>query len=81
MIFDHGEVSGPIVPAGQGRYGGNGVGETQVNARYGSLNATKEVVVVPAAYSLLENWREQRHAMRPGGAAAVHSPQSPRKES
>ena len=39
------------------------------------------LVVVPAAYSLLENWREQRRASRPSGAGAVHAPQSPHNES
>jgi len=38
------------------------------------------LVVVPAAYSLLENWRERRHAAAAGGAAAVQSPQSPRED-
>ncbi len=39
------------------------------------------LVVVPAGYSLVESWRERRRAAKPGGAAAVHSPQSPRDES
>jgi HAE1 family hydrophobic/amphiphilic exporter-1 len=39
------------------------------------------LAVVPAAYSLLENWREQRRALRPSGAVAVHAPQSPHNES
>jgi HAE1 family hydrophobic/amphiphilic exporter-1 len=39
------------------------------------------LVVVPAAYSLLESWRERRRALRLSGAAAVHSPQSPHNES
>jgi len=39
------------------------------------------LVVVPAAYSLLENWRERRHAPRAGGVAAVNSPQAPHDES
>jgi hydrophobic/amphiphilic exporter-1 (mainly G- bacteria), HAE1 family len=38
------------------------------------------LVVVPAAYSLLEGWRERRRRDRPGGAAAAHSPQSPRRD-
>jgi HAE1 family hydrophobic/amphiphilic exporter-1 len=38
------------------------------------------LVVVPAAYSLLENWRERRRSPQPGGAAAVQSPHLPRKE-
>jgi hydrophobic/amphiphilic exporter-1 (mainly G- bacteria), HAE1 family len=38
------------------------------------------LVVVPSAYSLVENWRERRHAAQPAGAAVVHRPQSPRKE-
>ena len=33
---------------GRGRYRGNGSGDTQINARYGSLSASKEVVVIPA---------------------------------
>jgi HAE1 family hydrophobic/amphiphilic exporter-1 len=39
------------------------------------------LVVVPAAYSLLENWRERRRALRHTGAVAVGSPQSPHNES
>jgi HAE1 family hydrophobic/amphiphilic exporter-1 len=39
------------------------------------------LVVVPSAYSLLENWREQRRERSRSGAAAVHSPQSPHNES
>ena len=39
------------------------------------------LVVVPAAYSLLENWREGRRAAPRAGAAALRSPQSPRDES
>jgi HAE1 family hydrophobic/amphiphilic exporter-1 len=39
------------------------------------------LVVVPAAYSLLENWRDRRRAARPGGAAALNTPQSPHDES
>jgi HAE1 family hydrophobic/amphiphilic exporter-1 len=38
------------------------------------------LVVVPAAYSLVENWRERRHARQPAGAAAMQSPHSPRRE-
>ena len=33
---------------GQGRYGGNAVGDAQINARFGALNVSKEVIVVPA---------------------------------
>ena len=36
-----------VTTQGQGRYGGNGVGEAQITARHGALNASKEVVVVP----------------------------------
>jgi hydrophobic/amphiphilic exporter-1 (mainly G- bacteria), HAE1 family len=39
------------------------------------------LVVVPAAYSLLENWRDRRSAVHPGGAAALNAPQSPHDES
>jgi hydrophobic/amphiphilic exporter-1 (mainly G- bacteria), HAE1 family len=39
------------------------------------------LVVVPAAYSLLENWRERRREQSRSGAAAVHAPQSPHNES
>ncbi|HEX2198067.1 MAG TPA: efflux RND transporter permease subunit, partial [Burkholderiales bacterium] len=38
------------------------------------------LVVVPAAYSLLENWRERRRVLRHSGAAAVHAPQAPHDE-
>ena len=38
------------------------------------------LVVVPAAYSLVEGWRERRRAPRASGAAAVQSPQSPRDD-
>jgi HAE1 family hydrophobic/amphiphilic exporter-1 len=38
------------------------------------------LVVVPASYSLVENWRVRRSAARSGGAAAVQAPQSPRKD-
>jgi HAE1 family hydrophobic/amphiphilic exporter-1 len=37
------------------------------------------LVVVPAGYSLVENWRERRH-VKPAGAAAVQGPQASRKE-
>ena len=37
------------------------------------------LVVVPAAYSLVENWRERRHAPQAGGAVAVNAPQAPKK--
>jgi hypothetical protein len=36
-------------------------------------------VVVPAGYSLVENWRARRHAPLPG-AAASEAPQAPRRE-
>ncbi len=36
------------------------------------------LVVVPAAYSLVENWRVRRHAHRRGGAA-LEAPQAPKK--
>jgi HAE1 family hydrophobic/amphiphilic exporter-1 len=39
------------------------------------------LVVVPAAYSLVENWREKRRAARLGGAAAAQGPQAPREDS
>ena len=38
------------------------------------------LVVVPAGYSLVESWREQRRAARNAGAATVSSPQSSRKD-
>jgi HAE1 family hydrophobic/amphiphilic exporter-1 len=38
------------------------------------------LVVVPAAYSLVENWRERRHARRTAGAGAMQSPHSPRRD-
>jgi HAE1 family hydrophobic/amphiphilic exporter-1 len=38
------------------------------------------LVVVPSAYSLVENWRERRLAAHPGSAAATQGPQAPRKE-
>ena len=36
------------------------------------------LVVVPAAYSLVENWRVRRHARR-GGGAVLEAPQAPKK--
>jgi HAE1 family hydrophobic/amphiphilic exporter-1 len=39
------------------------------------------LVVVPAGYSVVENWRERRRAARAAGAAPLRSPQSPRDES
>jgi hydrophobic/amphiphilic exporter-1 (mainly G- bacteria), HAE1 family len=38
------------------------------------------LVVVPAAYSLLENWRERRRAVAQTGAIVVKAPQAPRDE-
>jgi hydrophobic/amphiphilic exporter-1 (mainly G- bacteria), HAE1 family len=38
------------------------------------------LVVVPAGYSLVENWRAGRRAARASGARAVQAPHSPRKE-
>jgi hydrophobic/amphiphilic exporter-1 (mainly G- bacteria), HAE1 family len=38
------------------------------------------LVVVPAAYSLVENWRSGRSAPHAAGAAAAHGPQAPREE-
>ena len=39
------------------------------------------LVVVPAAYSLIENWRERRRgAALPAGAAALHGPQDRRRD-
>lgn len=38
------------------------------------------LVVVPAAYSLVENWRERRRRARAAGAAAVAVPSAPRRE-
>ncbi|HVJ10640.1 MAG TPA: efflux RND transporter permease subunit, partial [Burkholderiales bacterium] len=38
------------------------------------------LVVVPAAYSLVENWRSRRGAPHGAGAAAVQAPQAPREE-
>ncbi len=32
---------------GQGRYRANAMGDTQINARYGAFNASREVIVVP----------------------------------
>jgi hypothetical protein len=38
------------------------------------------LVVVPAGYSLVENWRQRhRPAIQPAGAAAMHNPHAPRK--
>jgi HAE1 family hydrophobic/amphiphilic exporter-1 len=39
------------------------------------------LVVVPAGYSVVENWRERHRAVRAGGGAALDSPHSPRDES
>jgi HAE1 family hydrophobic/amphiphilic exporter-1 len=39
------------------------------------------LVVVPAGYSVVENWRERRRAVRAGGGAALNSPRSPHDES
>jgi HAE1 family hydrophobic/amphiphilic exporter-1 len=38
------------------------------------------LVVVPAAYSLVENWRERRRLPRAAGAGAVGAPHAPRRE-
>jgi HAE1 family hydrophobic/amphiphilic exporter-1 len=38
------------------------------------------LVVVPAAYSLLENWRERRRAQRAGGAVLARTLESPQRE-
>jgi len=38
------------------------------------------LVVVPAAYSLVENWRSHRVAPQGAGAAAVQGPQAPHEE-
>jgi hydrophobic/amphiphilic exporter-1 (mainly G- bacteria), HAE1 family len=38
------------------------------------------LVVVPAAYSLVENWRERHHLPQAAGAGAVRAPQAPRRE-
>jgi len=38
------------------------------------------LVVVPSAYSLVENWRSRRGAPQGAGAAAVQGPQAPREE-
>jgi HAE1 family hydrophobic/amphiphilic exporter-1 len=38
------------------------------------------LVVVPAAYSLVENWRERRRLPRAAGAGAVAAPHAPRRE-
>jgi HAE1 family hydrophobic/amphiphilic exporter-1 len=38
------------------------------------------LVVVPAGYSVVENWRERRRAAAPAGAASAQGPQAPRRE-
>jgi hydrophobic/amphiphilic exporter-1 (mainly G- bacteria), HAE1 family len=38
------------------------------------------LVVVPAAYSLLENWRERTHGQRAAGATVARSLEAPRRE-
>ena len=39
------------------------------------------LVVVPAAYSLVENWRTRRAAVRPsGGSAPLEAPQAPEQD-
>ena len=38
------------------------------------------LVVVPAGYSLVENWRERRHGRATAGAGAVQAPHAPRRE-
>jgi HAE1 family hydrophobic/amphiphilic exporter-1 len=38
------------------------------------------LVVVPAGYGLVEEWRERRRARRVAGAPAVQGPQAPRKD-
>ncbi|HJS77306.1 MAG TPA: efflux RND transporter permease subunit [Burkholderiales bacterium] len=38
------------------------------------------LVVVPAAYSLVENWRERRRVPRAAGAGAMAAPHAPRRE-
>ena len=37
-----------VTTQGEGRYSGNAVGDAQISARFGALNASKEVIVVPA---------------------------------
>ena len=38
------------------------------------------LVVVPSAYSLVENWRERRRAQPAAGAAVAGSLEAPRRE-
>ncbi|HET7669299.1 MAG TPA: efflux RND transporter permease subunit [Burkholderiales bacterium] len=38
------------------------------------------LVVVPAGYSIVENWRESRRSARGAGAGAVQAPHSPHRE-
>ena len=38
------------------------------------------LVVVPSAYSLVENWRERRHPRPAASAGAVEAPHAPRKD-
>jgi HAE1 family hydrophobic/amphiphilic exporter-1 len=38
------------------------------------------LVVVPSAYSLVENWRERRRAAKPSGVPAVQGPQARRED-
>jgi HAE1 family hydrophobic/amphiphilic exporter-1 len=38
------------------------------------------LVVVPAGYSVVENWRERRRGAAPAGAASAQGPQAPRRE-
>jgi HAE1 family hydrophobic/amphiphilic exporter-1 len=38
------------------------------------------LVVVPAAYSLVENWRERRRVPQAAGAGAMQAPHAPRRE-
>jgi HAE1 family hydrophobic/amphiphilic exporter-1 len=38
------------------------------------------LVVVPSAYSLVENWRERRHPRPAASAGAVQAPHAPRKD-
>jgi HAE1 family hydrophobic/amphiphilic exporter-1 len=38
------------------------------------------LVVVPAAYSLVENWRERRRLPQAAGAGALQAPHAPRRE-
>ena len=39
-----------------------------------------KLVVVPAAYSLVEGWRARRRQHKAAGAAALEAPQSPNKD-